>query len=76
MAAKKVKVGSFEIAAGLTRRLIWHFQVEDRKALGIWHDGRVVDAADRPLRWLQDEARVRLWQSSRGRASLRAKSRP
>jgi hypothetical protein len=45
----------------LARRLIWHFQLEDRSSLGAWLDGRLVDADDRPLEWLTDAVQVRLW---------------
>jgi hypothetical protein len=49
------------LLAALTRRLIWHFQLGDRTALGIWHEGWIVNPSDRPLDWLTDETRVRLW---------------
>jgi hypothetical protein len=45
----------------ITRRLIWHFKLGDRAATAIWHEGKLVDAQDRPLDWLAPETRVRLW---------------
>jgi hypothetical protein len=45
----------------LARPLIWTFADAERTALGAWHDGRLVDAADQPLDWLGDATRVRLW---------------
>jgi uncharacterized protein DUF4132 len=49
------------LLAGLSRRLIWHFQQGRRKGLGIWHEGRLVDVEGRPLKWLTDATTVRLW---------------
>jgi hypothetical protein len=49
------------LLAGLTRRLICCFQQGKRTALGIWYDGQIVDEADRPVDWLIDQTRVRLW---------------
>jgi hypothetical protein len=49
------------LLAGLSRRLIWHFTFGERKSLGAWLDGRIVDVQDKPLDWLAPEARVRLW---------------
>ena len=45
----------------LARRLIWQFQAGERTGAGAWLDGNLVDADDRPLDWLADDARVRLW---------------
>jgi hypothetical protein len=49
------------LQADLTRRLIWHFKGEQRQAVGIWADGRLVDIQDRPLKGLTEECAVRLW---------------
>jgi hypothetical protein len=45
----------------IARKLVWSFAEGDRVATGAWLDGRLVDADDRALGWLTDEARVRLW---------------
>jgi hypothetical protein len=45
----------------LTRRLVWWFLTDDRAVLGAWRDGALVDVDDRPLDWLTDDTRVRLW---------------
>lgn len=49
------------LLAGISRRLIWHFTLGDRKSLGAWLDGRIVDVRGRPIDWLAPETRVRLW---------------
>ncbi len=49
------------LLAGIARRLIWHFQLGDRTALGIWFNGKLVDVTGRVLDWLAAETRVRLW---------------
>lgn len=49
------------LMAGITRRLIWHFQLGEKKALGAWLDGRLVDVHDKPLNWLAPATRVHLW---------------
>lgn len=49
------------LLAGITRRLIWHFKLGDRSALGIWFHGKLVDVSGRALDWLAPETRVRLW---------------
>ncbi|HTR40685.1 MAG TPA: DUF4132 domain-containing protein [Pseudomonadales bacterium] len=49
------------LLAHISRRLIWHFKLGDRTALGTWLDGKLVDIHDRPLDWLASETRVRLW---------------
>lgn len=49
------------LLAGISRRLIWHFKLGDRTALGAWLDGKLVDVDDKPLDWLAPETRVRLW---------------
>jgi Domain of unknown function (DUF4132) len=49
------------LLAALTRRLIWHFQRGDQRALGIWRAGQFVGAEDRPLDWLTDDTRTCLW---------------
>jgi Domain of unknown function (DUF4132) len=45
----------------ICRRLIWHFKLGDRTALGAWLNGKLVDINDQPLDWLAPEVRVRLW---------------
>jgi hypothetical protein len=45
----------------VARRLIWHFQLEERTSLGGWLDGQLVDGNDQPLDWLTDAAQGRLW---------------
>jgi hypothetical protein len=45
----------------LARRLIWHFRLGERTALGIWHLGKLVDVQGRALDWLAPETVVRLW---------------
>ncbi len=45
----------------LSRRLIWHFKLGEKTALGIWFDGKIVDVNSQPLDWLARETRVRLW---------------
>ncbi len=49
------------LLAGLSRRLIWHFQLGNQSALGIWLNGKIADVKGRPLDWLAPETRVRLW---------------
>lgn len=49
------------LLADTVRRLIWHFKLGDRSALGIWHNGKLVDVHDQPLDWLAPDTRVRLW---------------
>ena len=49
------------LLAPLTRRLIWHFQDGDRKALAIPHAGQLTDVDGRPLAGLPHDSRVRLW---------------
>jgi hypothetical protein len=49
------------LLAGITRRLIRHFKLGDRTALGIWFKGKLVDVDGRTLDWLAPETRVRLW---------------
>ena len=49
----------------LARRLLWHFEdgagAARRAAVGGWAGEAVVDADDRPLDWLSEGTRVRLW---------------
>ncbi len=45
----------------LARRLVWHFQKGARRGQGIWCDGRIVDAAGKPLGWIDDQTQVSLW---------------
>jgi len=49
------------LLADLTRRLIWHFKLGERSALGGWLNGKFVDAQDKPIDWLAPQTRVRLW---------------
>lgn len=49
------------LLANLCRRLVWAFRDGDRRGQGIWQDGRLVDAGDRPLDWLRPETQVSLW---------------
>lgn len=51
------------LLTGITRRLIWHFKLDDRTALGSWLDGKLVDVHDQPLDWLAPETRVQLWHA-------------
>jgi hypothetical protein len=45
----------------LVGRLIWQFSDANRRATGIWHQDRFVDALDRPLARLRDQTTVQLW---------------
>jgi hypothetical protein len=45
----------------LARRLIWRFEGDGRRAVGIWHDGQLVDAEGQSLAELDDQTRVALW---------------
>jgi hypothetical protein len=45
----------------LAGRLIWQFSDGNRRATGIWHQGRFVDALGRPLARLRDQTTVELW---------------
>jgi hypothetical protein len=49
------------LLGALARPLVWAFAEGERTALGAWRDGRLVDALNRPLDWLTDATRVRLW---------------
>ena len=49
------------LLAGISRRLIWHFKLGERKSLGAWLDGKIVDVEGKPLDWLAPETRARLW---------------
>jgi hypothetical protein len=49
------------LLAHICRRLIWHFKLGDRTALGTWLNGKLVDVNDKPLDWLAAETRVHLW---------------
>jgi hypothetical protein len=49
------------LLAALARRLIWHFKLGDKSALGIWFNGKIVDVNSERLEWLAPETRVRLW---------------
>jgi hypothetical protein len=48
----------------LARRLIWRFLDGDRHADGIWLDGNIVSADNRPLDGIGDRTRVTLWHPS------------
>jgi len=50
-----------QLLAGISRRLIWHFKLGERSALGAWRDGMLVDVHNLPLDWLAPETCVRLW---------------
>jgi hypothetical protein len=43
------------------RRLVWHFKSGEGEALGILHEGRLVNAEDRPLPAPDAAPEVRLW---------------
>jgi hypothetical protein len=45
----------------IARRLLWHFETDHTPADGIWLDGRLVDADDRPLEGLGEGTTVELW---------------
>jgi hypothetical protein len=45
----------------IARRLIWHFETNGAAADGIWLDGQLVDANDRPLGGLGEGTTVELW---------------
>ncbi|HEV3236958.1 MAG TPA: DUF4132 domain-containing protein, partial [Gemmataceae bacterium] len=45
----------------LARRLIWRFTDGKHAGESIWSEGRIVDIKDKPLKWLCDQSRVRLW---------------
>jgi hypothetical protein len=45
----------------LAGRLIWQFSDANRRATGIWHEGRLVDAVGRDLARLRDQTTVELW---------------
>ena len=45
----------------IARRLIWHFETNGKGADGIWLDGKLVDAEDRPLEGLGEGTTVELW---------------
>lgn len=49
------------LLARLARGLVWQFRRGPRAAAGVWRAGRVVDADNRPLRWLDDRTMVHLW---------------
>lgn len=49
------------LLANMSRRLIWHFQNGERKASGIWRDGKLVDIDNKQIDWLTPETKVRLW---------------
>ena len=49
------------LLANISRRLIWHFKLGERSALGACLNGKIVDVEDRPLDWLAPQTRVRLW---------------
>ncbi|HZQ46474.1 MAG TPA: DUF4132 domain-containing protein, partial [Verrucomicrobiae bacterium] len=49
------------LLANVSRRLMWHFRQDDKRAAGIWHDGKIVDDQDRVVEWLSPKTRVRLW---------------
>jgi hypothetical protein len=51
------------LLANITRRLIWHFKLGDRSALGAFFKGKIVDVQGRPLTWLKADTRVRLWHA-------------
>ncbi|MFO0958605.1 MAG: DUF4132 domain-containing protein [Isosphaeraceae bacterium] len=45
----------------IARRLIWTFEAEGKTANGIWLDGQLVDAQDRPIGELGSTTTVTLW---------------
>lgn len=45
----------------LARRMIWHFQQGDKKALAAWRGGELIDVDDQLIGWLDDETQVSLW---------------
>ncbi len=49
------------LAATLSRRLIWAFQLPRGVALGIWHHGKLVSARGEPIYGFTEDTRVRLW---------------
>jgi hypothetical protein len=49
------------LLANISRRLIWHFRLGDRTALGAYHNGKLADVKDKSLDWLAPESHVRLW---------------
>lgn len=49
------------LVGSIARRLIWHFENDDKAADGIWHNGALVDSNGDTLNWLTDETRVELW---------------
>jgi hypothetical protein len=48
------------LIGAVARRLIWSFADKKRTVAGIWHDGRLVDANDKPLN-VNDKTVVSLW---------------
>lgn len=53
----------YPLLANISRRLIWHFKLGDRTALGAFLNGKLVDVKDKPLNWLTARTQVRLWHS-------------
>lgn len=49
------------VVGSIARRLIWRFVEGNRQVLGIWREGRLVDADDRPLELDAATTRVELW---------------
>jgi hypothetical protein len=45
----------------LAKRLIWSFELGQRKADGFWWNGQWVGLDDVPITWINDQTTVRLW---------------
>lgn len=45
----------------IARRLLWTFDCGEQSAVGGWLDGELVGLDDRPIAWIDDDTRVRLW---------------
>ena len=61
LAAWRERYLDHPVVGPLARRLVWHFAAGERSALGAWLDGRIVDADDAAIDWLDDATQVRLW---------------
>lgn len=45
----------------IARRLIWRFSGKGKTDDGVFQDGRLLDARERALEWLDDDTKVELW---------------